>query len=137
MANRKLAVYLLVMAGLTLLFYMTGLIGQNPNNLDSPNSAFLKLLLDPEGLRETSLWTNLLLVLEGFAAVGVFIAGILSRDVGFGVAGVFALFLINLLWDFIEVVAVVMSYNPVIALLVFAPLMVLYVLTWVEFVTQR
>lgn len=122
----KLTTYIIIMSGLMLLFYFTGLLG------DTPNSALLDYLLSTEELGTSSFNTQLLLVLEGIVAVGIIVAAVFSLNVELVLMGTLAIWLMNLFWDFLKVFMAVYSVNPVIAMLLFSPVMILYGVTIVE-----
>ena len=122
----KLAIYILVMSGLMLLFYSTGLLE------NTGSSTLLNMLLDPAGYKTSSLNTQLLLVLTGIATAGIIVIGILTRDVELALMGSLAIWILNLLWDFIAVFNIVYSLNPIIAILLFSPVLLLYGVTVVD-----
>jgi len=124
----KLTTYIIVMSGLMLLFYFTGLL---PKNITA-NSTLLNLLLTPEGMPEGTTSAEVILVLEGITAIGIIAIGILTHNLELAVMGSFAMYLFNLLWDFLVVFDKVFSTNPVIAILLFSPLLLLYMVTILE-----
>ena len=122
----KLAIYILVMSGLVLLFYFTGLLQ------DTGSSTLLTLVLDPEGFRNSDLNLKAIIVLEGLLATGIVIGFAIAGNIELGIMGVFVIYLSNLLWDFIAVFNKVYSVNPVIAILFFSPVLFLFVVTILE-----
>ncbi len=122
----KLTTYILVMSGLMLLFYISGLLD------GTPNSVFFDLILNPENIRTSEINIQILLVLEGILALGIVVGFAIAGNVEFGVMGVFSIFLMNLLWDFLRVFTKVYSTNPVIALVLFSPILLLYAVTILE-----
>ena len=122
----KLTTYILIMSGLVLLFYFAGII------TDTANTTFLNLLLGPESFRDSDLNIQTILVLEGVAAAGILAIAVLTRNLELAVRGVMAIFLLNLLWDFIMVFNAVKSENLPMALLIFGPLLLLFYVTIVE-----
>jgi len=122
----KLTTYIIVMSGIMLLFYFGGLIDA------TPNSTFLNLLLSPEKIQTLTLYEKGILVLEGIGAAAIITLGILTRNIELAVMGPFAIYYFNLGWDFLAVFNKVRSVNPVIAILFFSPMMILYVITILE-----
>ena len=60
--------------------------------------------------------------------------GIVSRvNTELILMGTFSIFLLGFLWDFLAVVGVVFSVNPVLGVLIFSPLMFLWLITIIEF----
>jgi|TARA_R100000049_G_C1942694_1_gene87120 hypothetical protein len=116
----KVATYIVVMSGLMLLFYFSGLLG------GTPNSDLLDILLGAENLSSSSLFSKIVIALEGIALVGIIVAGAFMRSPELILLGTFSVYLINLFMDFIKVYAVVFASNPVIATLLFAPLLALW-----------
>mgnify|MGYP003134538530 CR=1 FL=1 len=122
----KLTTYIIVMSGLMLLFYFTGLLD------NTANSTFLDLILNPESIRTSSLDLQIALVLEGVIATALVVGFAIAGNIELGVMGVFAIFLSNLLWDFLRVFDKVATSSPELAILLFSPLMLLYGLTILE-----
>lgn len=127
----KLTTYILMMSGLMLLFYFAGLI-QN-----TANSTLLNLLLNPEDLANSSFKTNLFLVLEGIAIGGAIIIGLFQSNPEPPAVATFAIFIFNVFWDFSSVIAKVASTNKVAAILIFSPIMILFMVTLIEWVQKR
>ncbi len=122
----KFGTYVLFMSGIILLFYFAGII------TDSANTTFLNLLLNPESFRDSDLNLQVILVLEGVATAGILAIAVLTRNIELAVRGIFSIFLLNLLWDFIIVFNVIKSVNMPLAILIFGPLLLLYYVTIVE-----
>ena len=122
----KFGTYVLFMSGIVLLFYFAGII------TDTANTTFLTLLLNPESFRDSDLNIQVILVLEGVATAGILAIAVLTRNIELAVRGIFAIFLLNLLWDFIIVFNVIKSVNMPLAILIFGPLLLLYYVTIVE-----
>ena len=123
----KLTTYLIIMSGLMLLFYFTGLLQ------DTGNSTLLTLLLNPEDLQDSGFKIQVFLVLEGIAAVAVIAIGVITGNLELAVMAPFAIYLFNLGWDFLKVFTVVAEANPVFGTLIFAPVLLLYGVAIVEF----
>lgn len=122
----KLTTYILMMSGLTLLFYFTGLTD------NTINSTLLTLLLNPSNLSTSALGTQISLVLIGIATAGIVI-GFFSQNSELILIAPFTIWLLGVLWDFLSVANKVYSVNPVIAILFFSPLLLLFGVTIVEF----
>ena len=122
----KLTTYILVMSGLMILFYFAGLLE------DTGSSTLLSMLLDPAGYKTSSLNTQILLVLTGIATAGIIIIGIVTHNVEWALMGTLAIWILNLLWDFVSIFNKVYSVNPVLAVLLFSPILFLFGITVVE-----
>ena len=126
----KLTIYLMIMSGLTLLFYFAGLLE------DTASSILFNLLFDVQGIS-----TNALVV--GVVGIAVLIGAATTLSTVFVVvdyrtvlrAG-FVVFMLNLFWDFLAVTGKVMSVNVVLGVLFLAPLALVYILTVYEFFEQ-
>ncbi len=122
----KFANYLVLMSGLTILFYFAGLINQ------TPNSTLLNLLLDPSSFQDTTLSLKAIIAIEAILASAIVVGFALAGNIELGVMSGFSIFLFNLLWDFIAVFSVVSAANPVIAVILFSPGIFLFIVTILE-----
>ena len=122
----KLTKYIIIMSGLSLLFYFTGLLEQ------TPNSTLLNLLLDPVSFQNSTLVSKALLAIEGIVAATIVVGIAIAGRIELAVISAFVVFAFNLFWDFVAVFAVVASVNPVIAILIFSPIFLLYTVTILE-----
>lgn len=130
----KFHTYILLMTGLMLLFYFTGLAScDNPAlGVCNPTSTLLNLLLGVEGTESSTLWSNLVLAMVGTAAGFTVAIGIITRNVELAVTGPMTVYLATLLWNFIDVVNKVREANDTLGLLLFAPVLFLFVIVTVE-----
>ena len=122
----KFGTYVVIMSGLMLLFYFTGITDQ------TGTTTFLNLLLDPEAFQETPIAIKAIAVLTGILASAIVVGFAIAGNVELGVMVAFTTFLFNSLWDFIEVFNKVAVVNPVIAILIFSPLLLLFIVTMIE-----
>lgn len=124
------------MTGLMLLFYFTGLIqdctGDGLCENTTPNSQLLNLALNPQSIRESSLGVKILLSIEGLALIGAAVLALFYSRIELAILSTVAIYLFNLLFDFIAVYNTVREAHPVFAILLFAPLMVVYAITVIE-----
>jgi len=133
----KTTTYIIIMSGLMLLFYFAGLLQDCTADAmctsTTANSALLNLLLKVESWQDMNIWTRIIIALEGIGAlVGVIAIGYVTRDYRLAIKIPIAVWLANLFWDFIKIFIIVKSANVYLALLFFAPLMILYVVTIAE-----
>jgi len=125
----KMTTYLLVMSGIMVLMYYGGLI--------DGGDTLLTLLLNPAGITYSNFFqTNIISVIEGLAALGVTIGLALSGKPELGVMGGLAIFIADLGFNFVKVFVKLASmgggnYLP-LAVILFAPLLVLFGLTIAE-----
>lgn len=122
----KLTRYLILMSGLVLLFYFTGLIPQ------TPNATLLNLLLDPDAFQNSEWYTKTLIALELVAAATIIVGTVVAQRTELIVVATMTIFFFNLFFDFIGVFSVVASVNPVIAILLIGPIMFVYFTTVIE-----
>lgn len=134
----KLITYLFLMTGLTLLFYLGGLIqecdDQGLCEGVTPNANLLNLALKPENTRNSNFVVNAVLILEGIGtALLIFASKVTSLfDIKLAVKSGFALYLLNLGWDFLVVFNILRAGNPIIALLLFSPFFIGYIMVVIE-----
>ena len=124
----KLEAYIVVMSGLMLVFYFTGLLQLQPEEctLSQPANALLCFLLSPEDLPESDVVKNKILVaIAGVLGVAIVIGAFFTGQVELALFSAPALALLTLLWGFLGVFNVMKDANPVIAILIFAPLLIL------------
>ena len=124
----KLTTYVLVMSGLMLLFYFSGLLE------GTVSSTLLTIILNPQsfGSTEGTLYLYITAALLGVTAVGSIIVGILTKNIELAVISPLAIWLLSLFFDFIRVFQEVFAENPVIAVLLFSPIMFLWFITIVD-----
>lgn len=122
----KFANYVVLMSGLTLLFYFMGLIE------NTANSFLLDLLLNPSNLQNTTLAFKVEIALEAILATAIVVGFAIGGNIELGVMVGFTTFLFNLLWDIMAVYAAISSFNPVFAVLIFSPLLLLWLVTVLE-----
>jgi len=131
MGTTKLATYIIMMTGITLLFYFTGLMGSAEDICSSanPNNLLLCLGLNPEDVPDSGASINrisgltiaaLELVLGAAIVVGLIYAG----QVELAIFAPFAIFLFNLLWNFLSVFNRLASENYVVTVLLMSPFLV-------------
>ncbi len=133
----KLSVYILVISGVTLLFYFSGLMGSTADICDSanPNNALLCLLLSPEDMPRTD-FTNInsisVIAIQGIVGLGVVIGAFFTGQIELAIISPVAIFLFNLLWNVISIFNKVREVNPVIAVIFIAPMLLLFILVIVD-----
>ena len=122
----KFGTYILVMSGLMLLFYFAGITEQ------TGTTTLLNLLLNPEGFQNTPIAIKAIAIFTGILASAIVVGFAIAGNVELGVMVAFTTFLFNSLWDFLDVFNKVASVNPVIAILIFSPVLLLFVVTTIE-----
>lgn len=138
----KVTTYLIIMSGLVLLFYFGGLIqacdGDGLCEATTPNGKLLDLLLKPQNMRQSTLGDKVTGLLAGLAVVGsLVLGGFLYERLEFAAIAAFVAFMFNVSWDFIAVFNVVRESSPVIAILLFAPFLLVLIPTILEFFRGR
>ncbi len=122
----KFGTYIIIMSGLILLFYVTGLLPE------TANSVLLNFLLDPSAFQDSNLSIKAIVVMQGILASAIVVGFAAVGNIELGVMVAFSIELFNVLWDFMAIITVVLAINPVLGLLVFSPLMFLFVVTMLE-----
>jgi len=131
MGTTKIATYIIMMTGITLLFYFTGLMGSTEDICSSanPNNQLLCLGLNPEDIPDSGISIGritgltiaaLELVLGAAIVVGLIYAG----QVELAIFAPFAIFLMNLLWNFLSVFNKIAGENYVVAVLLLSPFLI-------------
>ncbi|MBI2075236.1 MAG: hypothetical protein HYT82_01040 [Candidatus Harrisonbacteria bacterium] len=122
----KLTKYLIVMSGLMLIFYFMGLVEK------TPNSILLNFVLDPISFQASTLYIKVIAALELVAGATIVVGSIFGQRTELIITATFSIYMFNLFWDFMAVFSAVANANFVIALLLFSPLMVVYIVTVIE-----
>lgn len=117
----KLTTFILIMSGLMLLFYFTGLI---------PNNPFLNLLLSPEDMTTTEFYITLTTAIA--VGLGAIVIGFITKNLELAAMAVFVPIMITLMWNFISVYNKMASVNKVIAIILFAPLLFMFLVTMLD-----
>ena len=117
----KLANYIFVMTGLVLLFYFFGFLE------NTFTSNIMNIIFNP-----TNVQFNTIIVVTITAMVGVATALAVFLRTDTAIFAPMVAVLLNFAWDFLSVVGKVAATSPEIAMLVFAPIIVVYVLTVLE-----
>ena len=119
----KITTYVIIFSGVLLLFYFGGLLGGGANSL-------LDFLLNSQDFSFSEQWTTLLIGIGGLA-VGV-AAGWVTKDPYVGVMTSATIYLGGLLSSFVIVYQKVYAEVNFIAILIFAPLMLLLLISLLE-----
>lgn len=132
MSNLK--AYLSILIFMDLMFIITGQI-----TTTSPGSVLLNAILDPSNIKTSSFW----IVLIGATGIGAlatlagFAIGFVSRA-GISVLGfvVIATSMALLVGDFVSIFLYLRNLNAILATIIMAPLIILYILTVVEWLKR-
>ena len=138
----KLTGYMAIMCGLILLFYFTGLLQECSDDglceATTPNGKLLNILLKPENMRASTLGDWVVSILAGLAVGGsLILSGWLYDRLEYAAYAAFTGFLLTVLWDFVAVYNVVRDASPVLAILIFAPYLIIFIPTVLEFMRGR
>lgn len=111
-----------------LVFYFSGLLQS------TVSSTLLNILLTPESFGNTSglLYVQISAVLLGIATVGGIIVGYFTKNIELAIMSPLTLWVIDLLFDFVRVFLIVYNANIVLAILLFSPIMVLWVFIGID-----
>lgn len=123
----KITWYIAILSITLLLFHFAGLID------NTPISFLLDTLLNPENLKNASIYTQIIGILSGFVAGGAIIIGFFAPTRIEQTATVaFTTFLFTIGWDFIAIFNVIKQSNIHLAILLISPLLIIYILTAIE-----
>lgn len=117
----QMTTYILVMCGLTLLFYVMGLTPTNP---------MLNLVLAPQSMSTSTFVVTILVALTSVSGI---IFGFVSRNVEIQAMSAVLPILVTVLWCFTEVIIRVAAYSTLASALLFGPMILLFVMTAVEY----
>ena|SRR3990167_4757995 len=126
----KLTTYLMIMSGLTLLFYFAGLLE------DTASSLLFNLLFDVQGISTNSLVLSVVGITVLVGAATTLSTVFIVVDYRTVLRAGFVALMLSLFWDFLAVTGKVMSVNVVLGVLFLAPLALVYILTVYEFFEQ-
>lgn len=118
----RMTTFIMIITGVTILFYFTGFPIDNP---------LLDLLINPENLSFTAFWTVIITAITGTVA-GIFV-GIWSRNIELAAMTAFAPYIAMLLWNVISVFNTLALENRAIAVLIFAPTLFMFIITIVDY----
>jgi hypothetical protein len=125
----KLGNMISVMIGINLLFYLFGLLD------NTFTSEIMDLALNPTSFAISAVYYSLGIILTAALAITVASAVFNLRIDLTALAsptGLISLILVNIFFDFVKVITVIWTLNSTVAMLIFAPLGTLYILTLVE-----
>ena len=132
----KIITMVMMMSGLMLLFYFGGLVQEETDDGtcegQTPNSKLLNILLQPECMKDSTVGKNTILTLGSISGVLVIAAAVFIPNFELMVMGGFALYFLTLLWDFMVVFQKVYAVAPVLAILIFAPLTLTFIIVIID-----
>ena len=89
-------------------------------------------------MRQSTIGDYIIGILAGLAVVGsLVLSGVVYERLEYAATAAFVGFLFIITWDFIAVFNVVREANPVLAILVFAPFLLIFIPTILEFMRGR
>lgn len=128
--------YLTIMSGLILLFHFSGLLaecdGDGLCTDKTPNSKLLGILLNFSSMNLSDIFTLAFDALNLVVATGIIIGGLAIAGVELTITRAFAIFLFTLGWDIFYAFNKVFSVNPVIAILLFGPIGLFFIVVLIE-----
>lgn len=116
--------YILIISGIMLLFYFTG--------LSKDAGTLLSTLLSPQNFNTSAWWVAFIGVLGG-TLISTIVVGIFTQNIELAVMAPLSAFLLIALYDFIKIYVLLASLNYVLATLFFAPFLILLPLTIVDY----
>lgn len=121
---RQLGTYFIIMGGISIVFYLFGLMGTN-NMVD--------LFLNPHNITGSTFFTNISAAILGAGLVGGIIVGALTKNFELGLMIIPASFILNFMVNFGQVFGILWNLYPVLAVLFIAPIYIytfIVVLDW-------
>jgi hypothetical protein len=125
----KITSYLLILSSVILLFYFAGLIP------DTASFVLLKLLIDPSLLITSAFYTNINNAIGLAAVTGIAVGSIISGRTAIAMKVGLAGFLLTIGWDLIQIFNKIKPMNLMVSTLIFAPLLIVYMLSIMEWWT--
>jgi hypothetical protein len=122
----KVTTYILTMTGIMLLLYYTGFI-QSTTSIK-----LLELALSPGTLSLTTLFSTTIDVFTLLSAAGLAIGFALGGKPDLAIMAPATIYLFDMGRGFLQAFSVVSATSPIIATLLFGPVMVLFVFTCIE-----
>ena len=139
---KKMTTFIMLMVGLSLLFYVTGLtqdckkVGNTNDYLCKESTAtntLLDMALHPERITDPSGKMRLALI-GSLLTITTVVVGYFTKSPEYVVRAGIAVFLFDMLSGFIKVINVVSGVNETLSLLLFSPFMVLFIVAMVDWV---
>ena len=122
----KMVKYVLLLSVVLLLFHFGGLIE------DTPISVLINLLLNPQSLATSNLYVLIAAALAVVSTVGIIIGSLASTRTELVIKVGVVQFLIVIGWDLIAIFNKLALMNITFATLIISPLLIVYLLTAVE-----
>lgn len=120
----KLTLYILVIAGLSIFFYVMGL---------SPSNQLIQVMLNPADIGNSPIWVQIHLAIT-LAAGAAMTYGLFSgKNIVYAARGTFiTLIIFPYLICIVDVVSMIYSVIPILGILVCSPLLLLFLVTLFE-----
>lgn len=118
----KITYYVMLLTGMSILFYFTGLINNNP---------LLDLLLNPQNLTASELFFNISVAIATTA--GAVIIGFITKDLDKAAMAFFVPYIGILLWNSITVFNVMSSTAYVISVILFGSVIFLFIISLLDY----
>jgi len=138
----KLTTYLVLMSGILVFCYFMGIIGPacGTDGLcesTAPPSLLLTLIMAPQNLATSTLALTITTAITGLAALASIVIGFANLNIKLALTGGVATFLLALGWDILAVFNALRLSRPEIAILIFAPLLIMWIITVFEWWGDR
>ena len=122
----RMTTFALIMVGISLLFYLFGIIESNP---------LLDILLNPQTMSTGTFWATLIGGLV--VSIGAIVVGAITKNVELAVMTPIAAYLVTILWNFKDVYDKLKgaegSAGHIVGLLLFAPFLFMFIIMIVDF----
>lgn len=130
----KLVSYVSILVFIDMLFLFTGQL-----STISPTSIIINAVLNPESVLTTQFYLVFLGIIgiAGIAATAGVTSGIVTRGIDILAFTAMALALSTMLGDFVGVFILLRSHSPILATMIFAPLIMLFIVTIAEWLRGK
>ncbi len=128
----KLISYISILVAIDLLFLITGQL-----SLNSPTSIIINAILSPQNIQSSQLWILIIGGISGLALGAAIIVGFVTRSFELFLFIAMVLGLASLIGDFATIYVYLANFNIVLATSVMSPIMILFVITMVEWLKGK
>ncbi len=128
----KLVTFLVMLFVIDLLFLATGQL-----TLDSPSSLIINAIQDPSIIQDSNFWTILITGVSALAVGAAVIAGIATRNSDIAIFITMGTALALLTGDYLAIYNHLASINKPLAILIMAPIIVIFTLVIVEWIRGK
>ena len=126
----KMITFLSILIFVDILFIATGQLA-----IESTGSLIASAILNPESLKDSNFWLSFITGLSALAVATVVVVGLITKPSDITIFIGMGLTLSVLIGDYISIFSYLRDANPLLATILFAPIMIIFgfvVLEWVR-----